>query len=589
MNLKWKRRGTFTLIEVLVVIAILAATTVTGVSKIGDVFDKPRDLEVQRDFKLYQDAAIVLHPTGKDFTVDNLNKTLPDQLKVSGTESYKENPFGKKYKIFVVDKDMVKIYSEKISKTGEINYEELIIKRENKRIKFDQVAGTGEVVNPILNVLDFYTFTNVSGEYKVALSLEFKTALDNKMPYKNWKTGTPLPNPGSEHNGLPVVDMSSMFANCKAITLDLSKFDTSNVISMEWMFYRSSATSLNLSSFNTSNVISMSNMFNTSKATTLDLSNFDTSKVTNMLGMFYNSAATSLNLSSFNTSNVTNMHSMFNASSATTLDLGNFDTSNVIRMSSMFNASKAITLDLSNFDTSNVTNMAGMFQESMAKSVNLSSFDTSKVTSMMDMFNNSKAIELDVKSFDTTAVTDMGGMFRGVILGELDLSFLDTTNVTSMGSKSAYYEEYGGSSTGYGMFQGSKINNLILGGKFTSSNVSNMRNMFEGATIENINQVLQYLDTSNVKFMTGMFSGNRATALDLSTFNTSKVINMNAMFAYSKAGILDLSFFDMSSVTNTELMFRGAISTTGYARTESDRVKLNTSSNKPAGLVFSVK
>lgn len=566
MNLKLrrKRRRAFTLIEVLVVIAILAATTVTGVSKIGNVFDKPRDLEVQRDFKLYQDAAIVLQPTRKDFTVDNLNKTLPDQLKVSGTESCKENPFGKKYKIFVVDKDMVKIYSEKISKTGEINYEELIIKRENKRIKFDQVAGTGEVVNPILNVLDFYTFTNVSGGYKVALSSEFKTALDNKMPYKNWKTGTPLPNPGSEYNGLPVVNMNSMFANCKAITLDLSKFDTSNVTSMEMMFQNSSATSLNLSSFNTSNVINMSNMFNTSKATTLDLSNFDTSKVTNMLGMFYNSAATSLNLSSFNTSNVTNMHSMFNAS-------------------------KAITLDLSNFDTYNVTNMTGMFQKSMAKSVNLSSFDTSKVTSMVEMFDNSKAIELDVKSFDTTAVTDMGGMFRGVILGELDLSFLDTTNVTSMGSKSAYYEEYSGGSTGYGMFQGSKINNLILGGKFTSSNVSNMRNMFEGAIIGNINQVLQYLDTSNVRYMTGMFSGNRATVLDLSKFNTSKVINMNAMFAYSKAEILDLSSFDMSSVTNTELMFRGAISTTGYARTESDRVKLNTSSNKPAGLTFIVK
>ena len=541
MNLKWKRkrRRAFTLIEVLAVIAILAATTVSGASKIGDVFDRPKDLEVQRDFKLYQDAAIVLQPTGKDFTVDNLNKTLPEQLRVAGTESHKENPFGKKYKIYVVDKDNVKIYSEKISKTGEISYKELTIKRENNRIKFDQVIGTGEVVNPVSNILDYYTFTNVTGGYKVALSPDFKKALDTNTPYKNWKIGTPIPNPGSEYKGSPVVDMSFMFYGSSATTLDLSNFNTSNVTNMKSMFNASSATTLNLSSFNTSNVI-------------------------DMLGMFYNSKATSLNLNSFDTVKVTNMSSMFSASSAT-------------------------TLDLSNFNTSNVTNMKSMFYNSKATSLNLSSFNTAKVTNMRDMFYGSAATTLDLKSFDTTAVTDMGGMFRGVILGELDISFLDTAKVTSMGAQSAYYEEYSGSSTGYGMFENSKINNLILGGNFTSSNVSNMRNMFAGATIGNINQVLQNLDTSNVKYMTGMFMSNKAVALDLSTFKTSKVTDMNAMFGYSKVGVLDLSSFDMSSVTNTELMFRNAITTTGYARNPADRDKLNSSSIRPPGLVFEVK
>ena len=61
---------------------------------------------------------------------------------------------------------------------------------------------------------------------------------------------------------------------------------------MNSMFYNSTATTLDLSSFDTSNVIDMTNMFYNSTATTLDLSSFDTSNVTNMSNMFYGCSAT---------------------------------------------------------------------------------------------------------------------------------------------------------------------------------------------------------------------------------------------------------------------------------------------------------
>ncbi|HZK47040.1 MAG TPA: BspA family leucine-rich repeat surface protein, partial [Atopostipes sp.] len=100
---------------------------------------------------------------------------------------------------------------------------------------------------------------------------------------------------------------------------------------------------ITLPSFNTSKVANMSYMFQNSKATTLDLSSFDTSKVTNMSSMFRDSAATTLDLSSFNTSSVTSMSYMFRDSAATTLDLSSFDTSKVTNMTSMFQSSKATT------------------------------------------------------------------------------------------------------------------------------------------------------------------------------------------------------------------------------------------------------
>ena len=119
-------------------------------------------------------------------------------------------------------------------------------------------------------------------------------------------------------NDKPIVSMRKMFSGSKAISIDLSSFDTSKVTAMSYMFYYSVATNLDLSSFDTSNVTSMDDMFQSSKATSLDLSNFDTSNVTNMDSMFSASKVTSLDLSSFDTINVTNMRNMFYQSKATT-------------------------------------------------------------------------------------------------------------------------------------------------------------------------------------------------------------------------------------------------------------------------------
>ena len=158
-----------------------------------------------------------------------------------------------------------------------------------------------------------------------------------------------------------------MFEKCSPVkTLDLSKFDTSNVTSMGSMFGScSSLTSLDLSNFNTSNVTNMSGMFNgCSSLTSLDVSSFNTSNVTNMNNMFQNcSSLKSLDLSNFNTSNVTNISWMFQyCSSLKSLDLSNFNTSNVKDMSYMFAYIWSLTnLNISNFDFTKVTNYAYMF------------------------------------------------------------------------------------------------------------------------------------------------------------------------------------------------------------------------------------
>ena len=119
-----------------------------------------------------------------------------------------------------------------------------------------------------------------------------------------------------------------MFSNCSGLTsLDVSKFDTSNVTTMYQMFEKCTGLSnLDISNFGTSNVTNMGYMFsNCSGLTNLDVSKFDTSKVTSMSYMFSNcSGLTNLDVSNFDTSKVTNMRSIFNrCSSLKTLQLSN--------------------------------------------------------------------------------------------------------------------------------------------------------------------------------------------------------------------------------------------------------------------------
>ena len=188
------------------------------------------------------------------------------------------------------------------------------------------------------------------------------------------------------------------------------------IVSTSLMTYRTKTKSIDLSSYNTDNVVNMSMMFeasDTDPVLNLDLCNFDTSNVTNMKGMFFNSKATTIDLSNFNTSNVTDMSDMFAGSKATTLDLSSFDTSNVTNMSRMFNSSAATTLNLSSFNTSNVPSMRSMFFSSAATTLDLSSFDTSNVTDMSCMFyknTNLKTIYASDK-FNTNSVTSSTNMF----------------------------------------------------------------------------------------------------------------------------------------------------------------------------------
>ena len=236
-------------------------------------------------------------------------------------------------------------------------------------------------------------------------------------------------------------DSSYMFSSFSGIySADLSNIDTSEVISMKGMFKEASYLNpIDVSRFDTRKVQDMSEMFSGIRllirrdAITLNLSNFNTANVVNMKGMFKDSRRfTDINMSSFNTSKVTDMSEMFSqASRLTSLNLSSFDFQNVRDMNNMFSYTQIASLVVSRFNTGNVLNFSHLFDNTPLTTINTTAFETQSATNMSSMFAGVKLATLDLSSFNTQNVTDMSTMFADTeYLTTLYLTNFDTRNVT---------------------------------------------------------------------------------------------------------------------------------------------------------------
>lgn len=239
-------------------------------------------------------------------------------------------------------------------------------------------------------------------------------------------------------NNIPIVSMSNMFAYINSRSIDLSTFETSNVINMSDMFAGTKA-NVDLCQLETENVKDMSGMFSHSSMESLDLSCLNTHNVTDMSEMFYFNSSKNINLTNLNTSNVTLMSSMFVGTKAKKLNVSSFNTSNVEKMDFMFSRSEADSIEgLENFNTQKVENMGSMFSHTKVPKLNLSSFSTKKANFMDSMFEYSSVEELDLTSFtvpDTHLIWSTSRIFsdskiKNVYVSDLGVSskFIETIN-----------------------------------------------------------------------------------------------------------------------------------------------------------------
>ena len=407
-----------------------------------------------------------------------------------------------------------------------------------------------------------------------------------------------------------VTDMGEMFSDCWSLTsLDLSHFDTSKVTNMNGMFKMGEYY-----------VVARADegeelppfMELESKLSSLNLSGFDTSNVTDMGAMFSCCCSlTSLDLSSFNTSKVTDMNRMFSGCcDLTSLDLSGFDTSNVTDMSNMFFGSCGLTsLDLSSFETSHVTDMRKMFYSCPSiSSLNLSHLTILQDTPTDSMLNHCKGLRvLSVSpSFENISPEACHGIGLSVLPCKLVLpegynfnvdtsgdSFLWKGGIFSLTSQlpvsaipyavlaadhtlTFYYDDHFNTRSG-AIFELNinqptpewaeyDISTIVFDPSFKEARPTTSHRWFDvvchGRNYLETIQGLEYLDTSEMTDMSGMFSGcTQLTSIDLSHFDTSKVKDMGKMFSCChNLTSLDPSVFNTSNVTDMSGMFSDCLS-----------------------------
>ena len=345
------------------------------------------------------------------------------------------------------------------------------------------------------------------------------------------------------------VNMDGMFMNTKLTSIDLSNFDTSNVISMKSMFENiDGLTSLDISTFDTGIVSDMSHMFAGDKdltTITMPSMSFGDSAI-NMSYMFANcvslanTGATAFDISNFVMGKATNFSYMFyNAREISNIILParNIGT-NATDMSHMFDgASKITAINAANFSVANVINMSYMFASmSELTSLNLSSWKTNNVTNMSYMLVNDKKLTSVTlpEEAELTHVTNISYMFSGAeALTTLTVPvFAGVTNMEAA-------------------FKGmSALTNLTLPNNFVGGATS-IKSLFEGCAA--------------------------LTELNLSTWDTQYVTNMSYLFkdCTSLDTIKASDKFKVAQVTSDTEMFLGATSIVGHEGTTYDSTNIN--------------
>lgn len=233
---------------------------------------------------------------------------------------------------------------------------------------------------------------------------------------------------GKLHLPINASTCSFMFVDSNVPEIDLTEFDTTNVVDMDYMFLeanlgdclslvsstitQANTPDRNILTLNTEGVISMSGMFKDCKVKHLDLRNLRTDNVTDFSDMFCScNDLIDLNVDGFDTSKAKDFHGIFQGCiKLTQLNVKHFNVDNVLHMSCLF--SRCLRL----------------------KVINLESWDFSQVSDANEMFAYCEKLEKIIANFNFKMIKEMAFMFCYCTkLSKVDLSHSDLSHVFDFG------------------------------------------------------------------------------------------------------------------------------------------------------------
>lgn len=245
---------------------------------------------------------------------------------------------------------------------------------------------------------------------------------------------------GKLHLPINASTCSFMFVDINVSEIDLTEFDTTNIVDMDYMFLEadlgdcfSLGSPTNAQATNTESS-SIDAQANTPDRNILTL---NTKGVTSMSGMFKDCKVKHLDLNSLRTHNVTDFSDMFcSCNDLIDLNVDGFDTSNAEDFHGMFQGCIKLTqLNVKHFNVDNVLHMSCLFSKCLRlKVIDLESWNFSQVSDANEMFAYCEKLEKIIANFNFKMIKEMAFMFCYCTkLSKVDLSHSDLSHVFDFG------------------------------------------------------------------------------------------------------------------------------------------------------------
>lgn len=233
---------------------------------------------------------------------------------------------------------------------------------------------------------------------------------------------------GKLHLPINASTCSFMFVDINVQEIDLTEFDTTNVVNMDYMFLKA----------NLGDRLKVNSSINTqANGADRNILTLNTEGVTSMSGMFKDCKVKHLDLSSLRTHNVTDFSDMFyNCDSLIDLNVDGFDTSNAEDFNGMFHGCHKLTqLNVKHFNVNSVLHMSYLFSGCRRlKVIDLESWDFSQVSDANEMFGYCGKLEKIIANFNFNMIKGMAFMFDCCTkLSEVDLTHSDLSHVFDFG------------------------------------------------------------------------------------------------------------------------------------------------------------
>lgn len=236
---------------------------------------------------------------------------------------------------------------------------------------------------------------------------------------------------GKLHLPINASTCSFMFVDINVSEIDLTEFDTTNIVDMDYMFLeadlgdcfslgsptnaQANTPDRNILTLNTEGVTSMSGMFKDCKVKHLDLNSLRTHNVTDFSDMFCScNDLIDLNVDGFDTSNAEDFHGMFQGCiKLTQLNVKHFNVDNVLHMSCLFSGCRRLkVIDLEGWNFSQVSDANEMFGYCEKLEKIIANFNFNMIKGMAFMFDCcTKLSEVDLTHSDLSHVFDFGYTF----------------------------------------------------------------------------------------------------------------------------------------------------------------------------------